>query len=255
MFSVRDRDRIRDYVLQLAASDTRVVAGAAVGSLALGGGDRWSDLDLTFAVADDVPVLDVLEDWTHKLVAELDAAHLFDLPSGPSIYRVFLMPGCLQFDLSFTPASQFGATGPKFQMIFGSSAEKRYIQPPPANELFGYAVHHALRARFCIERGRYWQAEYWISSTRDYALSLACRRRGLPANYARGFDNLPAEVLDPFKSALVTCLERDELMRALGSAIEGLLREADEARELAAKVAPGLRELTVPWHEKDGENA
>jgi hypothetical protein len=247
MFSVSDRDRIRDYVLQLAASDARVVAGAVVGSLALGGGDRWSDLDLTFAVADGVPVSEVLEDWTRQLVRELEAVHLFDLPSGPSIYRVFLMPGCLQFDLSFTPASKFGATGPKFQMLFGSAVEKPYVQPPSAHELFGYAVHHALRARFCIERGRYWQAEYWVSSLRDYALSLVCRRRGLPANYARGFDQLPAEVLDPFKSALVTSLERDELMRALGSAIDGLLREADEVRELASKVEPGLRELTEMW--------
>jgi len=247
MFSVSDRDRIRDYVLQLAASDARVVAGAAVGSLALGGGDRWSDLDLTFSVADEVPIFDVLEDWTRKLVEELKAVHLFDLPSGPSIYRVFLMPGCLQFDLSFTPASKFGATGPKFQMLFGSAAEKPYFQPPSAHELFGYAVHHALRGRFCIERGRYWQAEYWVSSLRDYALSLACRRRGLPANYGRGFDDLPVEVLDPFRSALVTSLERDELLRALGSAIDGLLREADEVRELASKVEPGLRELTVSW--------
>ena len=178
MFRIDDRDRIRDYVLQLAASDERVVAGAAVGSLALGGGDRWSDLDLTFAVADEVSMFQVLEEWTRTLVEEWDAVHLFDLPSGPSIYRVFLMPGCLQFDLSFTPASKFGATGPKFRLLFGSAVEKPYAPPPSAHELFGYGVHHTLRARFCIERGRYWQAEYWISSTRDYALSLACRRLG-----------------------------------------------------------------------------
>ena len=249
MFSVSDRDRIRDYVLQLAASDARVVAGAVVGSLALSGGDRWSDLDLTFAVADNVPVPDVLEDWTRKLVQELDAVHLFDLPSGASIYRVFLLPGCLQFDLSFTPASKFGAAGPKFKMIFGSSVEKPYTQPPTAHELFGYAVHHALRARFCIERGRYWHAEYWISGTRDYALSLACRRRGLPAVYGRGFDDLPPDVRDVFKSALVTSLERDELLHALGSAIEGLLQEVDEVQDLAAKVEPQLRELTVAWNQ------
>jgi hypothetical protein len=247
MFSVRDRELVRDHVLQLAASDARVVAGAVVGSLALGGGDRWSDLDLTFAVADNEPVPDVLEDWTRKLVEELDAVHLFDLPSGASIYRVFLLPGCLQFDLSFTPASKFGAAGPKFKMIFGSSVEKPYTQPPTAHELFGYAVHHALRARFCIERGRYWHAEYWISGTRDYALSLACRRRGLPAVYGRGFDDLPPDVRDVFKSALVTSLEWDELLRALGSAIEGLLHEADEVRDLAAKVEPQLRMLILPW--------
>lgn len=247
MFSVKDRDRIHDHVLQLAASDARVVAGAVVGSLALAEGDRWSDLDLTFAVADDISILDVLEDWTRDLVKEFEAAHLFDLASGASIYRVFLLPGCLQFDLSFTPASKFGASGPKFKLIFGSSVEKPYTQPPPAQELFGYAVHHALRARFCIERGRYWQAEYWISGTRDYALSLACRRRGLAAYHGRGFDDLPPDVHDFFSTALVTSLERDELLRALGLAIEGLLREADEAQELAVKVEPQLRKLMVEW--------
>ena len=247
MFSIDDRDRIRDRVLQLAASDPRVVAGAVVGSLALDEGDRFSDLDLTFAVADNLPLLDVLEDWTRTIVEEFDAAHLFDLPSGASIYRVFLLPGCLQFDLSFTPASKFGATGPKFKMLFGTSVEKPYAQPPSAHELFGYAVHHALRARFCIERGRYWQAEYWISGTRDYALSLACRRRGLPAYYGRGFDDLPADVRDTFRDALVRFLDGDELLRALGVAIAGLLDEAEEVKEFAAKVEPQLRELTLAW--------
>jgi hypothetical protein len=160
---------------------------------------------------------------------------------------VFLLPGCLQFDLSFTPASKFGATGPKFRLLFGSSVEKSYHQPPSAQELFGYAVHHALRARFCIERGRCWQAEYWISGARDYALGLACRRRGLPAYEGRGFDDLPPEVRDVFSSALVTSLERDELLRALGCVINGLFGEVDEVKELAIKVEPQLRELTVAW--------
>lgn len=247
MFSISDRDRVRDHVLQLAASDPRVVAGAVVGSLAHHAGDRWSDLDLTFAVADTFSLQDVLTDWSRAIVAEFDAAHLFDLPSGPSIYRVFLLPGCLQFDLSFTPASAFGANGPKFKLLFGTAVEKPYIQAPPTHELFGYAVHHALRARFCIERGRYWQAEYWISGVRDYALSLACGRRGLPAVQGRGFDDLPADVRDSFKSTLVTALERDALMTALSRTIEGLLREADEVRALAAQVEPQLRLLTAPW--------
>src|SRR6476660_8757062 len=124
MFTISYRNRIRDRVLQLADTDTRVVAGAVVGSLALTEGDRWSDLDLTFAVADSVPLQAVLGDWTRTLVAEFDAMHLFDLPSCTSIYRVFLLPGCLQFDLSFTPAASFGATSPKFKLLFGSAVEK-----------------------------------------------------------------------------------------------------------------------------------
>jgi len=60
MFSVEERDTVRDHVLHIAASDERGIAGALVGGLADGGGDRWSDLDLTFGVAENVPVADVL---------------------------------------------------------------------------------------------------------------------------------------------------------------------------------------------------
>jgi len=185
----------------------------------------------------------VLADWTHKLVQEFDAAQLFDLSAGASIYRVFLLPGCLQFDLSFTPGSQFGASGPKFKLLSGATVEKPHIQPTPAQELFGYAVHHAVRARICIERGRYWQAEYWISGTRDYALSLACRRRGLSPFYGRGFDDLPTDVRDRFIEALATSIQRDALLTALRAAIDGLLQEASDLQESVAKVEPRLREM------------
>jgi hypothetical protein len=163
------------------------------------------------------------------------------------LYRVFLLPGCLQFDLSFTPAAEFGAAGPKFRLLFGNAVEKAFTPPPLAQELFGHAVHHALRARFCIERGRFWQAEYWISGIRDNALSLACRRLGLPARFGRGFDDVPAEISDPLKGALVTAFEQQELLRALECALEGLMRESGEISDFAAKVEPQLRELTIPW--------
>lgn len=207
-------------MLALADEDERVVDGKIVGSLATGGGDRFSDLDLTFAVADGVPIADVLEDWSTIVESELGAVRLFDLPARSSIYRVFMLPGCLQFDLSFTPAAQYDAplTG-----------------PPDARELFGYGVHHALRARFSIERGRLWLAEYWVSAVRDYALSLASLRHGLAARFGRGFDDLPADVLAAYEDAIVRSLDRAELLRALRVAVDGLLREGGEA--------PGLREL------------
>jgi hypothetical protein len=181
MFTTDYRNQVKDHVLHLADADKRIVAAAVVGSMAHSEGDRWSDLDLTFSVAPEWPIQEVLEDWTNDLTQKFDAAHLFDVTSGTSLYRVFLLPGCLQLDISFTPAPSFGAMGPNFKLLFGEAVSKPQAMPQPANELFGYAVHHLLRARFCIERGRYWHAEYWISAARDYALSLACRRRGLPA--------------------------------------------------------------------------
>ncbi len=243
VFSISDRNRLRDRVLDMASSDPRVVGGAVLGSLAHDEGDEWSDLDLMFAVADDVPVTEVLEAWSRAVVREFDAVQLFDLPSGPIIYRVFLLPNCLELDLSFTPASEFGAGGPKFKLLFGEAVEQPFGPPPPAHELFGYAVHHALHARSCIERGRHRQAEYWISALRDHALALACRRRGLDGTYGRDFDELPADVLESFNDALVRSLDRGELHRALGSAVAGLLRESAEAKEMSEKVEGQLHEL------------
>lgn len=55
VFTVEQRDALRDQVLRLADEDDRAVAGAVVGSLAVpGGGDRFSDLDLMFGIADHV---------------------------------------------------------------------------------------------------------------------------------------------------------------------------------------------------------
>ena len=104
-------------------------------------------------------------------------------------------------------------------------------------------MHHALRARFSIERGRWWQAEHWISGVRDQALLLACRRRGLEGGHGRRIDDLPPEVLAEFEHALVRSLEPEELVRALGCAISVLQRESAEAAELAAAVEQQLQAL------------
>ena len=247
MFTIEDRIRVRERVLQLASSDSRVTAGAVVGSLALSDGDRWSDLDLTFAVADEFSIFDVLEDWTKTITTEFESARLFDLPSGPSIYRVFLLPNCLQFDLSFTPASKFGATSPKFKLLFGNAVERQYTPEPSAHELFGYAVHHALRTRFCIERGKFWQAEYWINETRNYALRLACLRHGLSARFGRGFDDLPIDVRDKFATSLTASLDRGDLLHAFQVVVEGFLTIAEGFPGLAEKVKPQLLELMIEW--------
>src|ERR671937_2726576 len=138
VFTVEQRDALRERVLRLANEDERVVAGAAVGSLAVDGGDRFSDLDLTFSIADHVPVADVLSDWTRTLIDELDAVHLADLERGPTIYRVFVLPDAPQFDLSMTPAARFRPAGPRFRLLFGetATADAEAPAPPRAGELF-----------------------------------------------------------------------------------------------------------------------
>jgi hypothetical protein len=180
-------------------------------------------------------------------VAEFSANKLFDLPAGQSIYRVLLLPGCLQFDLSFTPAPDFGAIGPHFKLLFGEAVEKPHFLPPRTEDLFGYAVHHLVRARFCIERDRLLQAEYWVSSARDYALNLACLVRGISASHGRGFDQLPRELRRQVAIALVRSIDRDSLLTAVSVTVDILLAQSAGVPELASKLELQLRTLAASW--------
>jgi predicted nucleotidyltransferase len=235
VFAVEERDVVRDRLLEMAKVDGRVVGAAVVGSLSVGSADRWSDLDLTFAVEDEVEVDQVLTDWTRQLVTDLDAVVLLDLPSGHTIYRVFLLPRCLQVDLSFTPAAWFGPRGPRFRLLFGRAGEVSSPDPPDPRDLFGWAVVYARAARAYIARGRWWQAEHCIGAVRDRTLALACIRRNLESTYGRGYDDLPPAVLDPLRRSLVSSL-------ALKAAVDGLLRESDDLGEVALKAGRSLRE-------------
>src|SRR5438552_7432172 len=257
MFTVEQRDALRERVLRVAEEDERVVAGAVVGSLAVDGGDRFSDVDLTFGVAHHVQVADVLDDWTRTVIDELEGVQLADLERGPTTYRVFLLPDALQLDLSMTPAAQFRPAGPRFRLLFGeTAAEESEVPTPPglgtlfiptpavATDIFGWGVIYALHGRTCIERGRVWQAEHYVGAVRDHALSLACLREGLPPVQARTYDDFATQTLARFEDAHVGAVEPGALRAALAASVLALMHEGAEARlPHAHVVAERLDEL------------
>ena len=242
MFTPDYRARIRESLIEKARQDTRIESAAAVGGSAQGEPDRWSDLDLSFGVSDGARD-EVLADWTASLRSDFDAVTLFDLPFMSSLYRVFLFPGALQVDLSFTPSEEFGALGPRFALLFGTAVERPQSALTSPRQEFGLAAHHAVRAHFALRRGRVWQAEHWISLVRDHALTLACRRLGFEAAYGRGFDSLPEDIRAEAAQALARSLDPDELRRALNQAVSLLVRESEGAHEDAAQITSALREL------------
>ena len=146
-------------------------------------------------------------------------------------------------DLSFTPGSEFGPLGPRFKLLFGRALDRKWDPAPSPQYLFGYAVHHLVRARICIERKRPWQAEHWISASRGYALTMACLQRGFSTSHGRGFDQLPEDVVRPFADPLVRSLDAYELLRALGRTVDELLRNARDVGEPASKLEAQLRAL------------
>ncbi|HCP75987.1 MAG TPA: hypothetical protein DIU08_15285, partial [Ktedonobacter sp.] len=188
MFTAEQRDHVRNRVLEVGRADPRVTAGALTGSMAFGDGDEWSDIDVAFGIADGIMLDTVLHDWTEALNREFSVLDHFDLHSGSSIYRVFLLLSGLEVDVAVTPNQEFGARGPNFRALFGTTHQLESTPQPSASSLSGLGWHHVLHARSCIERNKRWQAEYWISGIRDHALALACIRLGENAVYGRGVD-------------------------------------------------------------------
>lgn len=247
MFTTEQRDYVRDRVLDLARTDPRVTAGALTGSTAVGAEDEWSDIDVAFGIADGISPEAVLEDWTQALGRELGALHHWDLRSGSSIYRVFLLPSGIEVDVAVTPQQEFGARGPRLRTLFGPTRQPEPTSQPAAQYLIGLGWHHVLHARSSIERGKPWRAEYWISALRDHTLELACLRLGEETYHGRGIDRLPAIVTDPLIDALVRSLDESELRRALAVAIVCLISELEAwDSALCARLKPALEEFGAP---------
>lgn len=234
---------VRSWVVALAEADPRVTGAAFTGSHARGEADRWSDLDLYLGVS--APVEEMLAEWTTQVYDALGALHHFDLHGGPATYRAFLLPGAEELDLGFCPAAEWGPRGGSFAAIFGHPAPAVAATPVDTDHVSGLAWHHARHAHVSIERGRLWQAEYWVSALRDHVLTLAADRHGVDTSYARGAHLLPAEVTDPLRDTLVRELTADELRRALSIAVDGLLRELRLVDErLAGVIEPTLRRIS-----------
>jgi hypothetical protein len=243
MFTVDERQRVRETLLSRACADDDVVGAAVTGSASSGASDRWSDIDLFFGVTGDVA--SAVERWSDFVYAELAAVHHFDLVAGEAIYRAFLRPDGLEIDLGFAPAGSFGPVGSGgFDVVFGDPAARRSSAPPSVDHIVGLGWHHVLHGRTSIERGKPWEAEYWISALRDHALTLACLRLNLPSHYHKGADRLPADVLRRAEGALVPSLDPAALRTALAAATDAFLAELPPG--IHARLAPVLTRPAGP---------
>ncbi|MGW3105514.1 hypothetical protein [Streptomyces sp. NPDC001100] len=184
--------------------------------------------------------------WTAWVYGEFGALHHWDLGvGGASVIRVFLLPGWVELDVTFSPESEFGARGPQWRTVFGSPQAQPPFAPPDRDTLIGFAWHHALHARICVERARPWQAAHWINALRDQLIALTCLRLDLPIAYSKGAHLLPEEVTAPLEPTLVRSLAVPELRRALTATITAATAELDRsAPELAPRLVPMLLELT-----------
>ncbi|MFC5260767.1 nucleotidyltransferase domain-containing protein [Kribbella qitaiheensis] len=239
MFSVRDREQLRDELVAAAKADSRIGGAALTGSGAAGTEDEWSDIDLAFGLVEGADQGEVIADWTTRMYREHGCVHHMDMARRGTIYRVFLLENTLQVDIAFAPAAEFGAYAPTFRLLFGEAVEQEQAQEPAAIDLASMGWLYALHARSSIARGKAWQAEYMISGVRDQVLALACLRYGVTSSQGRGLHLLPAATTDPITATLVRSLDRDELTRAFRAAIAVLLAETAHVDQGLAKRLKG----------------
>ena len=247
MFTREYRSQLRSELLEYAANDERITGAAITGSAAIDREDQWSDIDLAFGVADPDQVTAVLSDLTALMHHRYAALHHHDVRAGAWVYRVFFLPDTLQVDLAFVPRAEFRPLGPTFRLVSGEANSVKPFPLPVPKDLIGLAWLHALHARSCILRGKFWQAEYMISAVRDHVMGLACIRHELPSAQGRGMDLLPEPVTAQLLESFVRTLDLSELWRALGVVVRGLIVEVNHSdAEFSARIAANLIEISRP---------
>ena len=244
MFTVGERERLREQLIERARADDRVVGCALLGSAARDEEDAWSDIDLALRLVPTTDLDAVVKDWTAELSETVQLADTFDLRAFGALYRVFLCTTSMQIDLSFWPYDDFRSTGEPLRMVFGD-------QPPasePTHRDSGRAIRmgwlYALHARSAIARGRIWQAEMMLSDLRNQILALACLRSDLNPDQGRAAHLLPPDVTDALLASRATGLDEAELRRSLRKTLGVYLHEVEQHdQNLAASLAPTVGSL------------
>jgi hypothetical protein len=244
VFTSQEREQIRAELIAAAKADSRIAAAADLGSAVLDLEDRWSDIDLALAFAPSADFNQVLLDWTTRLYRDHAAIAHYDVRHGEILYRVFLLENTLQIDLSFWPAAELRALGPKFRLIFGAAAEPISAPVPGSSDLIGMAWLYALHVRSSIARSRWLQAEYMLSGMRDNVLALVCQREGVSAFQGRGLDDLSQEQKARAADCLARALDLPELKRAFHVTTRVLVEELRHSDpELAKRLETPLNRI------------
>lgn len=244
MFTVSERDRLRDRLIEQARADDRVVGCALVGSMARGAEDAWSDIDLAIQLAPTVDLGSVVADWTAWLRETVEISDTFDIHAFGALYRVFFCATSLQVDLSFWPHETFRSTGEPVRMVFGEPPPSADRGEPDMSVPIRMGWLYALHARSAIARGRVWQAEMMLGDLRNQVLALACIRWGLNPEHGRGAHLLPQADTADLMAARATRLEDAELRRSLRATARAYLNEVEQHDpSLAAVLTPPIESL------------
>ncbi|MDQ3689360.1 MAG: hypothetical protein M3406_04865 [Chloroflexota bacterium] len=232
LFTPSDRAATLARVLDLLEADERIEAAVIAGSVGAGQADRWSDFDIASLVVDAESCERVAASWVGLIYREWDVAHHYETAFGSTLVRGFLLTNALVVDLAFTPIADFEVWAPvrvAFDRTGTATRAAEAWQPwsptPDWRGEAGFAWHDVLHACVAINRGKPWQALYFLQRVRNRTLALSSERHGLEADEFKYVDALPPGERDALLASLVTDLEREPLLAAIEVAARAFLDE------------------------------
>lgn len=217
IFSVKDREEVFDYVLNLVKKHTKVVSLVQVGSGAFGYNDDRSDLDFVIALDTNDSMLEVMEYVSQKIKEKYNV--IFFSQQENRHLQCFVLSNLLEIDIGYGGYEYAAAWKPAFKVIFDNS---------------GVVEQKMIKSREWMDNSIYGEKQ-----KKD--IDLACEQSWMRLMHAavainRGnffravgeIDKLPEIEKSAIKSTFITGESSEELWRCLLNLTELIYKELED---------------------------
>lgn len=242
IFSVKDRQEVFDYVLNLVKKHNKIVSLVQVGSGAFGYNDDRSDLDFVIALDINDSMLEVMEYVSQKIKEKYNV--IFFSQQENRHLQCFVLSNLLEIDIGYGGYEHAAAWKPAFKVIFDNSGvvEEKMIK---SREWMDNSIYdekqkkdidlaceqswmRLMHAAVAINRGNFFRAVGEIDFVRNLYINLLGNRFKLESKLNREIDKLPEIEKSAIKSTFITGESSEELWRCLLNLTELIYKELED---------------------------
>lgn len=242
IFSVKDRQEVFDFVLNLVKKHNKIVSLVQVGSGAFGYNDERSDLDFVIALDTNDSMLEVMEYVSQKIKEKYNV--IFFSQQENRHLQCFVLSNLLEIDIGYGGYEYAAAWKPAFKVIFDNSGvvEQKMIKSREwmDDSIYGekqkkdidlaceQSWMRLMHAAVAINRGNFFRAVGEIDFVRNLYINLLGNRFKLESKLNREIDKLPEIEKSAIKSTFITGESSEELWRCLLNLTELIYKELED---------------------------
>lgn len=241
IFSVKDRQEVFDFVLNLVKKHNKIVSLVQVGSGSFGYNDNRSDLDFVIALDTNDSMLEVMEYVSQKIKEKYNV--IFFSQQENRHLQCFVLSNLLEIDIGYGGYEHAAAWKPAFKVIFDNSGvvEEKMIKSREwmDNSIYGekqkkdivlaceQSWMRLMHAAVAINRGNFFRAVGEIDFVRNLYINLLGNRFKLESKLNREIDKLPEIEKSAIKSTFITGESSEELWKSLLNLTELIYKELE----------------------------